>query len=257
MCRMRGAGAVSLPACDSTVDRSGLDAGRRLSARSTSNSTPVRPTPVNAKLGLPDIETVTVELVKDAHGMGFTVAGVEDAVGEEGFSCGVFVDRIHEHGAAALDGRLRVGDQVLLVDGQTLIGKTHQACMNILRSTSRNVQLIVGRQRPSGAATPLQRSESEERRSLRDHSSQSLASSAASAPQPALGDSRSSFRQLSEGPATDKTPSAPVSPTKSRPSAELVRRALPTEAYKAANPGMKIIAVTLDKAGASGHTVGH
>ena len=66
-------------------------------------------------------------------------------------SIGIFVDRIHENGSAYIDGRLKPGDQIAEIDGQTLIGKSHVACMNILRGTGKSVSITVIRKSLPGA----------------------------------------------------------------------------------------------------------
>lgn len=41
------------------------------------------------------------------------------------------------------DGRLRPGDELLMVDGKSLVGLTHNEVVDILKSSKRLVQLVV------------------------------------------------------------------------------------------------------------------
>lgn len=90
-----------------------------------------------------DVETFDVELVKDSRGLGITIAGyVEKYAGE---LSGIFVKSIAEGSAAAVDGKLRINDQIIEVDDTSLHGKDNQQAVEILKQTGPVVRLKVAR----------------------------------------------------------------------------------------------------------------
>ncbi|XP_075683573.1 partitioning defective 3 homolog isoform X4 [Rhinoderma darwinii] len=83
-------------------------------------------------------------------GLGVSVKGNRSK--ENHADLGIFVKSIINGGAASKDGRLRVNDQLVAVNGESLVGKTNQEAMETLRksmSTEGNkrgmIQLIVAR----------------------------------------------------------------------------------------------------------------
>uniref|UniRef100_A0A1A9VQS0 PDZ domain-containing protein n=1 Tax=Glossina austeni TaxID=7395 RepID=A0A1A9VQS0_GLOAU len=56
---------------------------------------------------------------------------------------GVFVSKINSVGAARRDGRLKVGMRLLEVNGNSLLGATHQDAVNTLRTAGNEIHLVV------------------------------------------------------------------------------------------------------------------
>ncbi|XP_039279782.1 protein scribble homolog isoform X7 [Nilaparvata lugens] len=56
---------------------------------------------------------------------------------------GVFISKINSGGAAKRDGRLKVGMRLLEVNGTSLLGASHQEAVNCLRTSGREIQLVV------------------------------------------------------------------------------------------------------------------
>ncbi|OWF53429.1 Leucine-rich repeat-containing protein 1 [Mizuhopecten yessoensis] len=56
---------------------------------------------------------------------------------------GTFISRIHDHGAVSRDGRLKVGQRILEVNGQSLLGSTHQEAVRALRSVGDKMVIMV------------------------------------------------------------------------------------------------------------------
>ncbi|XP_048223927.1 partitioning defective 3 homolog isoform X12 [Perognathus longimembris pacificus] len=89
-------------------------------------------------------------------GLGVSVKGNRSK--ENHADLGIFVKSIINGGAASKDGRLRVNDQLIAVNGESLLGKTNQDAMEALRrsmSTEGNkrgmIQLIVARRVSRGS----------------------------------------------------------------------------------------------------------
>nr|XP_022295952.1 membrane-associated guanylate kinase, WW and PDZ domain-containing protein 3-like isoform X10 [Crassostrea virginica] len=81
-----------------------------------------------------------VELPRGARGFGFSIRG-----GQE-FNCmPLFVLRIAEGGSADLDGRLRVGDQILEINGYKTESMTHSDAIDIIQNGGQTVRLLVRR----------------------------------------------------------------------------------------------------------------
>jgi len=56
---------------------------------------------------------------------------------------GVFVSKINSSGAVRRDGRLKVGMRILEVNGQSLLGATHQEAVDSLRLSANRLNLVV------------------------------------------------------------------------------------------------------------------
>ncbi|NWI11735.1 MPDZ protein, partial [Crypturellus soui] len=92
-----------------------------------------------------DGETFNVELTKNIQGLGITIAGyIGDKTSEPS---GIFVKSITKGSAVEHDGRIHVGDQIIVVDGTNLQGFTNQQAVDVLRHTGQTVQLTLIRRR--------------------------------------------------------------------------------------------------------------
>lgn len=91
---------------------------------------------------LPEMDTFDVELRKDAHGLGITIAGY---VCEKEELSGIFVKSISEGSAADLCRRIQVNDRIVEVDGQSLQGFNNHQAVEVLRATSQTVRLRLER----------------------------------------------------------------------------------------------------------------
>lgn len=91
---------------------------------------------------LPEMETFTVDLKKDVHGLGITIAGY---VCEKEELSGIFVKSISEGSAADLCGKIQVNDRIVEVDGRSLQGYTNHQAVEVLRNTGQTVSLCLER----------------------------------------------------------------------------------------------------------------
>ncbi|XP_071060351.1 PDZ domain-containing protein 2-like [Pseudochaenichthys georgianus] len=81
-----------------------------------------------------------MHMVKGEEGLGIQITGGR---GSKRSPHGIIIARVEKAGAIHRDGRLHAGDELLMINGQSLVGLTHQEAVGILRSTSGLVQLVV------------------------------------------------------------------------------------------------------------------
>ncbi|XP_078276675.1 membrane-associated guanylate kinase, WW and PDZ domain-containing protein 3-like isoform X2 [Rhinoraja longicauda] len=78
-----------------------------------------------------------VELERGPRGFGFSVRG-----GKE-YNMGLFILRLAEGGAALLDGRIQVGDQIVEINGESTQGITHKRAIELIQSGGRKAHLVL------------------------------------------------------------------------------------------------------------------
>uniref|UniRef100_A0A8C1V5B3 PATJ crumbs cell polarity complex component n=1 Tax=Cyprinus carpio TaxID=7962 RepID=A0A8C1V5B3_CYPCA len=106
-----------------------------LSSSSTPSTNPeVRPVEPET----PKPKTITLE--KGSEGLGFSIVG---GFGSPHGDLPIYVKTVFSKGAAAVDGRLKRGDQLLTVNGESLEGVTHEQAVAILKKQRGSVTLSV------------------------------------------------------------------------------------------------------------------
>ncbi|XP_062939897.1 PDZ domain-containing protein 2 isoform X2 [Cynocephalus volans] len=81
-----------------------------------------------------------MELLKESDGLGIQVSGGR---GSKRSPHTIVVTQVKEGGAAHRDGRLSLGDELLVINGHLLVGLSHEEAVAILRSATGMVQLVV------------------------------------------------------------------------------------------------------------------
>ncbi|XP_026106016.1 PDZ domain-containing protein 2-like isoform X1 [Carassius auratus] len=81
-----------------------------------------------------------MHVVKGRDGLGVQITGGR---GSKRSPPGIIVAHVEEGGVTQRDGRLKAGDELLMINGHSLVGLSHQEAVAILRSTAGLVQLVV------------------------------------------------------------------------------------------------------------------
>ncbi|XP_051580173.1 multiple PDZ domain protein-like isoform X2 [Myxocyprinus asiaticus] len=89
-------------------------------------------------LGPPQCKNISLE--RGSDGLGFSIVG---GFGSPHGDLPIYVKTVFSKGAASEDGRLKRGDQIVAVNGQSLEGVTHEEAVGILKKTKGNVTLTV------------------------------------------------------------------------------------------------------------------
>ncbi|TRZ20029.1 hypothetical protein HGM15179_007010 [Zosterops borbonicus] len=85
-------------------------------------------------------QEMTIEISKGRSGLGLSIVGGKDTPLDA-----IVIHEVYEEGAAARDGRLWAGDQILEVNGIDLRNASHEEAITALRQTPQKVQLVVYR----------------------------------------------------------------------------------------------------------------
>lgn len=84
----------------------------------------------------------TFTLVRGNNGLGFNITGGKDQPHLPNDD-GIFVTKIRETAAAGMDGRLKEGDKILEVNGNSLLDLTHKQAVDIFLNAGDKVELQV------------------------------------------------------------------------------------------------------------------
>ncbi|KAG0411405.1 hypothetical protein HPB47_011467, partial [Ixodes persulcatus] len=88
-------------------------------------------------------QVATITLHKSSNGMGLSIVA---ARGTNQDRLGIYIKSVVKGGAADQDGRLQAGDQLLRVDGHSLVGITQEKAADLMTQTGQVVNLEVAKQ---------------------------------------------------------------------------------------------------------------
>uniref|UniRef100_A0A3Q3W2S9 PDZ domain-containing protein n=1 Tax=Mola mola TaxID=94237 RepID=A0A3Q3W2S9_MOLML len=110
-----------------------------------------------------------MHMVKGEEGLGIQITGGR---GSKRCPHGIIISHVEEGGAIHRDGRLHAGDELLMINGRSLVGLTHQEAVAILRSTTGLVQLVVASMVSTRNTPHLRRGEKTHRLNMRQRPNQ-------------------------------------------------------------------------------------
>ncbi|XP_045061262.1 inaD-like protein isoform X3 [Coregonus clupeaformis] len=110
----------------------------QVESMSTSTSLPNSPDSQPGEPEAPKPKSISLE--KGSDGLGFSIVG---GFGSPHGDLPIYIKTVFSKGAAAVDGRLKRGDQILSVNGESLEGATHELAVAILKRQRGAVTLKV------------------------------------------------------------------------------------------------------------------